>query len=424
MISRSSRQKLQVRAAITALVSVCLAAYSTLVYGATQPTMKLRFPHTHVQESVRDLIETVIVMPHTTDAELGVFGTYERKTISVADAAIGASMVPLYVSIDLIQRTPNALAPPELVIPFLVLPWTLAGAAAAKIQKEIQQFRDRLTDELTKSAGPPLANEVIAGDLYSQLRRVSGIDANVIAETTTIPVGTDVVLFVKFASVVIDIRKSKANIETGASATLRRVSDGKTLYYGDFYYQDEDKLQNWIEDDAALWRTYLHFARHYFARQITAELFEKYELRHELRPMPTESVVPVKDDNWQVRSRSGSPTLAWELRLMGRDDYGPWTDDISEATTFFDLEIYDNHRLIYSANHIADSYHLVTQPLDRCRDLYWTVRPSYHVGGKIRYGEWMRYYKSVNQDEGHVGTKASEMPAFLRGFAVLETACR
>jgi hypothetical protein len=36
MISRSSRQKLQVRAAITALVSVCLAAYSTLVYGATQ----------------------------------------------------------------------------------------------------------------------------------------------------------------------------------------------------------------------------------------------------------------------------------------------------------------------------------------------------------------------------------------------------
>ena len=424
MSSQSSRHKSPVRAAITALVSVCLVAGSTLVYGATQPTMKLRFPHTHVKESVRDLIETVVVMPHTTDAELGVFGTYERKTISVADAAVGASMLPLYLSIELIQRTPNALFPPELIIPFLVLPWTLAGAAGAKIQQEIQQFRDGLTDELTKSASPPLANEVIAGDLYSQLRRVPGIDANVIAESLTVAVGTDVVLFVKFTSVVIDIQKSDANIETGASATLRRVSDGKTLYYKVFYYQDEDKLKNWIEDDVALWRTYLHFARHYFARQITAELFEKYELRHELRPIPTESVVPRKDDNWQATSKSGNPTLAWDLRLMGRDDYGPWTDEISEANTFYDLEIYDNHRLIYSAHQIADPHHRVSQPLDKCQDLHWTVRPSYHVGGKIKYGEWMRYYTSANLDEGHVGEKASETPAFLRGFAFLKTACR
>ena len=99
----------------------------------------------------------------------------------------------------------------------------------------------------------------------------------------------------KFTSVVIDIWKSDANHrDRGQCNVKRRVSDGKTLYYKDFYYQDEDKLKNWIEDDVALWRTYLHFARHYFARQITAELFEKYELRHELRPIPTESVVPMK----------------------------------------------------------------------------------------------------------------------------------
>ena len=424
MSSQSSRQILQVRAAIAALVSVGLVACSTPVFGATQPTMKLRSPHTHMEESVRDLIETVIVMPHTYDAETGVFGTYRRATTPVSRAAIEASIVPLYVAIDIVQRTPNGLVPPEIIIPYLVLPWALAGATYAKIRQEIQEFRDSLTDQLTKSASPPLANEVIAGDLYSQLRRVPGIDANVVAESLTVAVGTDVVLFVKFTSVVIDIQKSDANIETGASATLRRVSDGKTLYYKVFYYQDEDKLKNWIEDDVALWRTYLHFARHYFARQITAELFEKYELRHELRPIPTESVVPRKDDNWQATSKSGNPTLAWDLRLMGRDDYGPWTDEISEANTFFDLEIYDNHRLIYSAHQIADPHHRVSQPLDKCQDLHWTVRPSYHVGGKIKYGEWMRYYISANLDEGHVGTKASEMPAFLRGFAVLKTKCR
>lgn len=424
MISQSRCRKLRLRTSIAAVVSAGLVAHSTLVYSATQPTMKSRLPHTHVRESVRDLIGTVIVMPHTTDAELGVFGTYDRKTISVADAAVSASMLPLYVAIDLVLSTPNAAVPPELVIPLLVLPWTLAGATGAKIQQEIQEFRDDLTDELTRSASPPLANEVIAGDLYSRLRRVSGIDANVIAESTAVPVGTDVVLFVKFTSVVIDIRKNNANIEIGASATLRRISDGMTLYSEDYFYQDEDKLRNWTEDDVALWRTYLHFARHYFARKISADLFEEYELRHELRPVPTESVAPVKNDDWQAKSESASPILAWNLRLMGRDSYGPWTDEITEANTFFDLEIYDNQRLIYSAQQIADSHHQVTQPLGKCQDLHWTVRPSYHVGGKIRYGEWMRYYTSASLNEGYVGTKASETPAFLRGFALLKTACR
>ena len=140
--------------------------------------------------------------------------------------------------------------------------------------------------------------------------------------------------------------------------------------------------------------------------------------------MPTESVVPVKDDDWQAKSKSASPILAWNLRLMGRDSYGPWTDQITEANTFFDLAIYDNQRLVYAAEQIADSHHQVTQPLGKCQDLHWTVRPSYHVGGKIRYGEWMRYYTSANLDEGYVGTKASETPAFLRGFAMLKTACR
>jgi len=424
MSSQSSRQILQVRAAIAALVSVGLVACSTPVFGATQPTMKLRSPHTHMEESVRDLIETVIVMPHTYDAETGVFGTYRRETIPVSRAAMEASILPLYVAIEIVQKTPNALVPPEIIIPYLVLPWALAGATYAKIRQEIQEFRDGLADQLTKSASPPLANEVIAGDLYSQLRRVSGIDANVIAESTTVPLGTDVVLFVKFTEVVIDVQKSDAIIETGATATLRRVSDGKTLYSKAFYYQDEDKLKHWIEDDVALWRTYLHFARHSFARRITAEIFEKYELRHELRPIPTESAVPVKENNWQVASKSSSPTLAWKLDLMGRDDYGPWTDDISEANTFYDLEIYDNLRLIYSAKQIADPHHQVTQPLDNCQELYWTVRPSYHVDDKIKYGEWMRYYTSENMNEGYVGTEASEMPAFVRGFALLKTKCR
>ena len=106
---------------------------------------------------------------------------------------------------------------------------------------------------------------------------------------------------------------------------------------------------------------------------------------------------------------------------MGRDDYGPWTDEISEANTFFDLEIYDNHRLIYSAHQIADSHHRgdsatrqVSGPaLDSSGRPIMLVTRSNTVSGCATTPAltWMR---------GYVGTNASEMPAFVRGFAALE----
>ena len=186
MTSQSSRQILQVRAAIAALVSVGLVACSTPVYGATQPTTTLRFPHTHMDESVRDLIETVIVMPHTYDAETGVvWHLSARDNTSLARSDGGLDFAAVRCDRNRTEDSQRT-CPPEIIIPYLVLPWALAGATYAKIRQEIQEFRDGLTDQLTRSASPPLANEVIAGDLYSQLRRVPGIDANVIAESMTV----------------------------------------------------------------------------------------------------------------------------------------------------------------------------------------------------------------------------------------------
>jgi hypothetical protein len=263
----------------------------------------------------------------------------------------------------------------------------------------------------------------LAHDLYAEMRTVPGLDANVIAETTPLPEDTDAVLLVKLTEIVIEVVEEEAEIKTTASAILRRVSDGRTLYSRQYSYSDRDSLRNWTANDVALWQDYMNFARHYVAREITADFFEKIELRHDLYPIPTESVTPARDNSWQADAATTTPSLAWKYVRLGEDTYSPPQVAFGEADTFYDVEVYDRHRLVYVARHIPDPRHLVEQPLPACRELRWTVRPSFHVADEVKYGEWMRFYSTVYLNEGYVGTEASEIPAFLRGFAVLQTPC-
>ena len=304
MTSQSSGQTFHVRAAITAFVSVGLVACSTPVYEGAQPTMKTRHPHTHLEEVERDRIETVVVMPHTPQSELTVFGTYDKDTISVTDGVLAASQIPLLIAIDASTSDLGTIVPPEILIPVIVLPSAIMGASAAKAAQEIQEFRDRLTEHLVNAASPPLENQVLASDIYSRMRRVSAIDTNVIADTTPLPEDTDVVLLVRYIDFLIDVQGNDAMIEVGASATLQRVSDGKVLWAREYFYEDRDTLSNWTRDELVLWDNYINFARHFLARQITSELFEKYELRHNLYPLATDSVVLSRGDRWQEIGRA------------------------------------------------------------------------------------------------------------------------
>ncbi len=415
---------MSLRPTICALTSLSLIACSAPVYEGVQPTMKTRHPPMHMEEAVRTPIETVVIVPHTAQAELHLFGTYNRPTPTVTEGVIAGAEIPLVIAMDAAKSDLGSIVSPALLIPVIILPGALMGASVTKTAQEIQNFRDRLTDVLVESATPPLANITIARDVYSTLRHVKSLNANVIAETTPLPEGTDAVLLVRMIETVIDVQGGHADITTGAIATLRRVTDGKELWGNDYQYQDKDTLKNWARDDAALWVNYIHFARHYFARRITAEFFERYELRHDLYPIPTDTVQRIADDNWHSISKSRMPTLSWKLVLMGGDAYGPWTRAINEDNTFYDLEIYDERRLVYSARQLPETHHDVTVSLDACKELWWTVRPSYNIGGKVRFGEWMRFYTRVDLNDGHAGTNGSEVPAFLRGFARLETRCQ
>lgn len=387
-------------------------------YTGPQPSTQSRMPRTHMSETLRSSIKKVVVLPQSNRADLAVVGSYNNELPSVTDGAI-AGAGP---GIDVAIADPNSeLA--KIMVPILILPGALIGASSMKLVHEIQRFRDELTKDLANAASPPLANDALASAVYAYLRQVPDVESNVLAITTPLPEDTDAVLLVKLTEMTIDVQGNDAVITTWVHATLRRLSDGKDLYVNSFQYEDKDTLKNWTKDENALWRNYINFARHYFAREITAEIFEKVELRHILRPIETDSVSAIGDDDWQGSSKSTNPTLAWELTLLGGDSYGAWTRKIDKDNIYYDLAIYDERRLVYSAEHITEPRHDVEIALEGCETFRWSVRPSYHVDGKTKFGEWMRFHSDITLGEGHLGTKASETPAYSRGFALLKTKC-
>lgn len=103
----------------------------------------------------------------------------------------------------------------------------------------------------------------------------------------------------------------------------------------------------------------------------------------------------------------------------------------SEAEIYYDVEIYDNHRLVYSQRQVPERTHTLNYEIETCKTYRWTVRPSYRVDGRVRYGEWMRSPPSPGADDagrvpagnGNVGRKASQAPAYVQDFARLQIKC-
>ena len=312
-------------------------------------------------------------------------------------------------------------------IPILTYPAMIVGGISGKAKRDMQEFRDALTEDLAKAANQPLNNNGLALDVYRGLRSVPGLDSNLFAITTPIPADTDAILYVNLNGVTIEVQGDEAILTTSAGVTLHRLSDGTELYEREIQYQDRDTLKNWTENQNALWHDYANFARHYLGREISAEVFDRIELRHELLPKKSNAVALVKKNEWQGVSRSTSPTLAWELTLLGGDSYGPWANAIDESAIYYDVEIYDTHRLVYAEKAVPDPHHKLEFDIDGCKSYRWSVRPSYHIGSDIKFGEWMRF-NSGSDDElanekGIAGRKASEAPAYIQDFALLKIKC-
>ncbi len=418
-----------VKSGLTLLMVGAVATFipGRAAQGQTEPepsstTQQASTPdsYTHMSELIRSDVQKVVVLPGPGPAGRNITGSYGEDTAGlIGGMNVGREAVIIRKEIGGV----NVGFP----IPILTYPAMIVGGISGKAKRRMQEFRDALTEDLAKAANQPLNNNGLALDVYRGLQRVPGLDSKLLALTTPIPDDTDAILYVNINGVTIEVQGDEAILTTLADVRLHRRSDGTELYERKIQYQDRDTLKNWTKNGNALWHDYANYARHYLGREISAEVFDRIELRHELRPKKTKTVALVKKNEWQGVSRTTTPTLAWELTLLGGDSYGSWANAIDESTIYYDVEIYDMHRLVYAEKQVQDPQHTLEIDIDGCKSYRWSVRPSYHIGGAIKFGEWMRL-NSVSDDElenekGFAGRKASEAPAYIQDFAVLKIKC-
>lgn len=399
-------------AASMLLAGALLPATGLMAESATQaPAAEAP---THMSAALRESVSKVVVLPTATPAEQGISGTYDKETKGLVGGALEGSQMGRGVGMDV------GGIPVNVPFPILTLPGAIFGGLSEMSKEEIQDFRDALTEELADAAGQPLSNDALASNVFWNIRDLPQVNARVFALTTPIPEDTDAVLYVAMKDMTIDVQKDEAIITTTASAALRRVSDGQTVYQRDVWYQDRDTLSNWTKNDSAAWKDYANFARHYIGQEISAEVFDRVEVPHELTPEKSNSVSLVKKNPWQGKAKTTTPTLAWNFALGGDSTEYPWANTITADNISFEVEIYDLHRPVYAEANIRGRQHTLAVPLPDCGEFRWTVRPVYQVDGDVYYGDWMRQSAPGN---GNVGKAASEVPAYLQDFAVVEVKC-
>ncbi len=369
-----------------------------------------------MSEALRASITKVVLMPGESPVNEEVDGTYKKPTYGVTGGMVAGSDASTI-------RTEVGPVNLSIPIPILQLPGMIAGGIAGATQSEIQEFRDALTKDLVEASSQQLVNEKIASDVYFEIREAPNLEPDLFARETPVPVDTDAILYVGIRDLTIDVEGNEAIITATVTATMHRRSDETDVYETTIQYQDRDTLSNWTKNNNAVWRDYANFARHYIGREITARVFDSTAIAHTLIPVKSSSVKPSKRNRWHGTSKSLGPTLAWELSLPGSDADPAWAAGIDETKIYYDLEIYDLHRPVYSMKQIQDPQHTVTANLEACQSYRWSVRPSYHVGGDIKYGPWMRSNTNPDGGNGNVGQKASEATAFLYDFASLEIKC-
>ena len=369
-----------------------------------------------MSDALRASITKVVLMPGESPVNEEVDGTYKKSTPGLTGGMVDGSEATTIKK----EVGPVNLRIP---IPILQLPGMIAGGIAGATQNEIQEFRDALTKDLVEASSQQLVNEKIASDVYFEIREAPNLEPELFARETPVPDNTDAILYVGIRDLTIDVDGNDAIITTTVIATMHRRSDETDVYNTTIQYQDRDTLSNWTKNDNAVWRNYANFARHYIGREIAARVFDSAGTVHALIPEKSSNVSVSKRNRWQATSKSLGPTLAWESSLPGSDTDPAWAAGIDETNIYYDLEIYDLHRPVYSVKQIPDPQHAVTMKLEACKGYRWSVRPSYHVGGEIKYGSWMRSDSNPDSGNGNVGQKASEAPAFLYDFASLEIKC-
>ena len=402
------------------IASMAIAAWpgvAAVAQGTTTPVAAqsgAHSPHTHMAEAIRASIDKVVIVAGTDPTNREISGTYEDATLGVYGGIAEGSRL----------GTPSTQIGGVTVsfpIPVLTLPGAIAGGIAGKAQREAQEFRDELTEEIAQATGQPLTNDGLALDVFRSLQRLPALESKLFAATTPLPEDTDATLYVSITGVEIFVDGNKAVLTTTAGMTLKRKSDDTNLYERTITYEDHATLQDWNRNNKRLWHDYANYARHYLGRELSAEVFERVVLKHTLSPRKSDTVKLARKNPWQGKTKSSAPTLAWESAFEGGSAYGPAYASLDDAAIFYDVEIYDERRLVYSQEQVPDPSHRLMYELEGCKEYRWSVRPVYRVNNAVKFGAWMRSAPAAGN--GIVGRGAVNGPAYTQDFATLDIDC-
>jgi hypothetical protein len=421
-----------IRASVSSVVFLAFGVAAAASWAGQVPPMPESSPvveevvvDPHMPEALRVGVKKLVIIGGVIPAGESVTGSYDKEEAGLLGGMSDGSRI------GTISKEIGGV-PVNIPIPVLGTLGAIYGGLSGAAKAEIQEFRDALTDELVRADSPPLRSDGLALDAFWAVRRLPSIDSHLFAPTTPMPNDADSILYVNLDGLTIDVQGDEAIITTSATATLHRLSDGKNVYETVIYYQDRDELKNWTANDNALWREYTNFARHYLGREIAADVFDRVELQHELRPVQTDTAKVTKKDKLKFASQSLTPTLAWEFEIKNGDPYGSWPENLDESAISWDIEIFENRQLAYYEKQVPDASHTLIYELEPCKTYRWSVRPVYQVGNDIRFGEWMRFAPDIDKDdEGEVETRkglfgraASVAPAYILDFALLEIECK
>ncbi|MDH5621707.1 MAG: hypothetical protein OEY74_06475 [Gammaproteobacteria bacterium] len=396
------------------LLSVtCLPA---LVLAAKEPPPEVmplvRDPNALMPEELRSTVKRVVVLPGASLESSTVAGSYQEATLD------GGGPISVGGGPQVVRDIYGI--PVGMSFPIFSISTGRSGGSGGVSRKE-QEFRDALTKELVKAADSPLSSDALATDVFWRLRDIPTLEPKIFATNIPIPEDTDAILFVRFSDSMIDVQGEFAFLTMSAIATLTRKSDAAVLYEHTVHYRDRDTLENWTRNNNEAWYDFSAFSRHYLAREIAAELYERVNIQTEMQPRPTATAQPVKDDVWNAVSKSSTPTFAWKFNLTDDESQPEWAKDLDVTDITYEFEIYDKHRIVYGARDIRESQYTIDMELEACKAYRWSVRPSFRVNGEQRYGEWMR--SDPDSANGNDGKAASFAAAYIHDFASLEIKC-
>ena len=220
-------------------------------------------------------------------------GDYGQYLATTGEGAAGGLAAGARVTGAMVAEDPRAIFLVPFILPVALIAGGIGGAAAAKIETELAEFREGLTDDIVADGNQPMPSDVLASALIDRL--VSTDKLLLVTE------GGDASLTVSITIISFDTQNEDAVITAFATGVLSSAVDGSVLYSTSLKYSERNTLRNWTANENALWDDYVVHARQFLAAEFIAEIFETVHVRNVLRPLKTKLL---RADRAVVRKRA------------------------------------------------------------------------------------------------------------------------